>query len=315
MRVLVTGGTGFVGAALLTRLSREPGVQPVALVRSPAALPPGVEVLPPTDLTAVADWTAVLRGVTVVVHAAARVHLLHDRAADPLAEYRRVNVDATTALARAAVANGVRRFVFLSTAKVHGEHSAPGRPFRVSDAPVPRDPYAISKLEAEEALRAIASDSGLEVVVVRPPLVYGPGVKANFAAMVRSVQRGWPLPLGSIRNTRSLCGVDNLVDLLRVCLDHPAAAQRTFLVSDGEDVSTPELLRRVARALGVRSWLLPVPSGWIRVMAGCTGQRAAVERLLGSLQLDIAPTCSTLSWHPPVSLDEGLLRTVRRHTQ
>lgn len=260
------------------------------------------------DLGPDADWRPALSGVQAVVHCAARVHIMADTSADPLAEFRRVNVDGTLALARQAAAAGVRRFVLLSSVKVHGEATAPGHPFHADDAPRPEDAYGLSKHEAEQALRHLAAETGLEVVVVRSPLVYGPGVKANFAQLMRAVALGVPLPLGALHNRRSLVGLDNLVDLLRVCLDHPAAANQTFLVSDGEDLSTTELVHRLGRALGRPARLLPVPAPLLRAGAALLGRRAAVDRLCGSLQVDIASTRARLGWTPPVSVDEGLRR-------
>lgn len=257
-----------------------------------------------------ADWFDALTGTQAILHLAARAHILHDEAADPLAAYRAVNTAGTLRLAEQAAAAGVRRFVFVSTVKVHGESSPPGRPFDETMAPVPEGPYAVSKLEAEQGLAALAARTGMEVVVVRPPLVYGPGVKANFAAMARAVDRGWPLPLGAIDNRRSLIGVDNLVDLLLRCLDHPAAANQAFLASDGEDLSTPEMLRRLGTALGRPARLLPVPQTLLRAGGALLGRGPAVDRLCGSLQVDITKARTLLGWSPPVSVDEGLRRTV-----
>jgi nucleoside-diphosphate-sugar epimerase len=233
-----------------------------------------------------------------------------DSAADPLAEFRRVNVDGTLNLARQAAASGVARFVFVSSVKVNGEATVPGRSFTERDAPAPQDPYGQSKHEAEQGLRQLAADTGMEVVIIRPPLVYGPSVKANFAALMRAVQCGWPLPLGAVHNQRSLVALDNLVDLIVTCLDHPAAANQTFLASDGQDLSTAELVRGMARAARVPSRLWPVPVWALQVAAGALGKGAVVQRLCGNLQVDISKARSLLGWVPPVTVAEGLRRAM-----
>jgi UDP-glucose 4-epimerase len=235
---------------------------------------------------------------------------MHDGATDPLAAYRLVNVEGTLNLARKAAATGVRRFVFVSSIKVNGEATQLGHPFNADEAPAPLDPYGVSKFEAERVLRALEAETGMEVVIVRPPLVYGPGVKANFASMVRWVERGVPLPLGAIHNARSMVALDNLVDLLMLCIKHPAAAGQTFLVSDGEDVSTTELLRRTAQAMGKKPLLVPVPAAVLELGAALLGKRAVAQRLCGSLQVDIEKTRNLLNWTPPLTLDQGLRKAV-----
>lgn len=268
----------------------------------------------PTTLVGAIDghtaWTAALSGVSTVVHAAARVHVMSDSSADPLAEFRRVNVDGTLNLASQAAAAGVKRFVFVSSVKVNGEQTLAGQPFSEADVGAPQDAYGQSKHEAEMGLRALASDTGMEVVIIRPPLVYGPGVKANFAALMRAVQRGWPLPLGAVHNQRSLVALDNLVDLIVTCLDHPAAANQTFLVSDGQDLSTAQLVQGMAQAAGVSARLLPVPVWALQAGAGLLGTGAAVQRLCGNLQVDISKARSLLGWVPPVTVAEGLRRAM-----
>lgn len=249
---------------------------------------------------------AEMAGVSTVIHLAARVHVMHDSANDPLAAFREVNLDATLALAAQAAAAGVRRFVFASSVKVNGEATAADHPYTERDAPAPQDAYAISKWEAEQGLRQIAASTGMEVVIIRPPLVYGPGVKANFAALMRAVQRGVPLPLGAVHNLRSLVGLDNLVDFIITCTRHPAAANQTFLVSDGADISTPDLVRAMARAAGRPARLLSVPVGVLASLASLLGKRAVVDRLCSSLQLDISKARELLQWTPPVTLEEGL---------
>ncbi|MDO9197159.1 SDR family oxidoreductase [Rhodoferax sp.] len=308
--ILVTGATGFVGSALVARLAREGTETRACVRRNGASLPDGVHTVQVAGLTADTDWRHALAGVAVVVHAAARVHVMVDAATDPLAEFRRVNVDGTLNLARQAAAAMVKRFVFISSVKVNGEATLPGRPFTADDAPAPLDPYGVSKMEAEQGLRQIAAQTGMAVVIIRPPLVYGPGVKANFAALMRAVQRGWPLPLGAVHNQRSLVALDNLVDFIVTCITHPQAANQTFLVSDGHDLSTTELVRGLARAARMPVRLLPVPVWALRAGAALLGKGDAVQRLCGNLQVDISKARSLLGWTPPISVDDGLRRAV-----
>ena len=312
MRTLVTGPSGFVGTGLLQRLLKEPSFQVVAASRTPfIASDARVEGIVVGELGTGTDWRVALHGVDVVVHLAARVHVMRDTSADPLAEFRRINVEATLRLARQAVEAGVRRFVYISSIKVNGELTPAGRPFRADDHPAPADPYGFSKHEAETALRQLATDSALQLVVVRPTLVYGPGVRANFRSMMGLLRRGLPLPLGAIDNRRSLVGIDNLCDLIATCTQHPAAAGQTFLASDGEDVSTTELLRRLGAALGRPARLLPVPASLLRAALAALGKRDIGRRLCSSLQVDIAATRAVLGWSPPVPLDEGLRRAAQ----
>jgi len=312
MKILVTGATGFVGGAVIRRLAAD-GIQAVAAVRRPAPdLAPFASCMEIGDIGPHTDWARALDGVTMVIHAAARVHIMQDAAADPLVEFRRVNVEGTLRLAQQAASAGVQRFVFVSSIKVNGEASAPGKPFHADQPPQPCDPYGISKMEAEEGLRILARGSAMEVTIVRPPLVYGPGVRANFGLLMRLLRTGIPLPLGTIDNRRSFVGLDNLTDLLITCVTHPAAANRTFLVSDGEDLSTPELLRRLGRAMGKPARLIPMPSGLLHVGAAMLGRREIAQRLCGWLQADIGETRRLLGWAPPVSVDEGLCRAVGR---
>lgn len=304
MRLFITGLNGWVAAALAhAALARGHGV------RGSARQSNGPEMFATGPLNGHTDWSAALAEAQVVFHLAARVHVMHDNATDPLAAFRAVNTEGTLRLARQAAGAGVRRFVFVSSIKVNGEYTAPNSPFRASDEPHPEDPYGHSKRDAEDGLRELAAATGMEVVIVRPPLVYGPGVKANFAAMMRAVQRGLPLPLGWVtHNRRSFVALDNLVDLLMICLDHPAAANQTFLVSDDEDLSTAELLRRLGQAMGRPARLLPVPPRVLQAGAALLGKRDVAQRLLGSLQVDITHTRQTLGWVPAVSVDEGLRR-------
>lgn len=310
MRVLLTGATGFVGCAVQVRMladgehalrcaQRQLPAQPVA----------GVEYCLAPSLGPEADWSEALLGVDAVIHCAARVHVMNEQAADPLAEFRRVNVQGTLRLARQAAAAGARRFVFVSSIKVNGEQTPAGAAFRADDESRACDPYGVSKREAEEGLLALSAETGLEVVIVRPPLIYGPGVKANFLSMMRWLSRGVPLPLGAIDNRRSLVALDNLVDLLVLCLTHPGAAGQRFLVSDGEDLSTSELLRRLARALGRPARLVPVPQALIEWAARLLGRQSFSQRLCGSLQVNIDKTRGLLGWTPPLTVDQALAKT------
>lgn len=311
MKLLVTGATGFVGKALVTALALDAQYALRACVRRQHVTFPGnVDVVMVPDLTADTDWTAALAGIDTIVHTAARVHVMDDSAIDSLAEYRRVNTAATLRLAQQAVDVGVRRFVFISSIKVNGEETLPGRPYTAHDTPQPADPYGISKHEAEQGLLALAGKTGLELVIIRPVLVYGPGVQANFLNMMRWLDKGIPLPLGAIRsNRRSLVALDNLVDLITVCLRHPAAVHQVFLVSDGEDVSTTALLQRTARALQRPARLVPVPATLLSAAARLLGKSGLARRLCGSLQVDITKTTGLLQWRPPVGIDEALRKT------
>lgn len=311
-KVLVTGATGFVGRALLSRLIDDGLHIPVAALRDQVtttkSVLDGVQTAVVGTIDGQTDWATALSGVSTVVHAAARVHVMADTSADPLAEFRRVNVDGTLNLARQAAAVGVKRFVFVSSVKVNGEQTLLVHGFSEADAAAPQDAYGQSKHEAEMGLRDLAAVTGMDVVIVRPPLVYGPGVKANFAALMRAVQRGWPLPLGAVNNQRSLVALDNLVDLIVLCLHHPAAANQTFLVSDGQDLSTAELVQGMAQAAGVKARLLPVPVWALQAGASLLGKGAAVQRLCGNLQVDISKARTLLGWVPPVTVAEGLRR-------
>lgn len=306
MRVLVTGASGFVGSALVTGLKQQ-GHDVVATTRTAVSVPvEGVDYQVIGDLGGELDWQSALQDIDVVVHTAARVHVMDDSCDDPLQAFRQANVFATLGLARQAAEAGVRRFVFISSIKVSGEQTLPDIPFRADEVSRPADPYGISKLEAEDGLLALAAETAMQVVVVRPPLVYGPGVKGNFASMIRLVKKGIPLPLGAIRNKRSLVGIGNLVDLIIRCLDQPAAANQVFLAGDGEDLSTTELLRGVGKAMGKPVWLIPVPASVLKLGATLLGKEAMAQRLLGSLQVDISKARELLGWTPPYTVEEGL---------
>ena len=308
MTVLITGANGFVGSALVEKLNMG-GRDHIGIVRKGSERP-GCVVGP--LLGATNDWSVLLSNVRTIVHCAARVHVMQDTSSVPLEAFRVVNVSGSLNLARQAAAAGVGRFVFISSVKVNGEETRDGRPFAAGHEPAPEDAYGLSKAEAEAGLKAIAAQTGMELVIIRPPLVYGSGVKGNFAAMMRAVARGLPLPFGAVtHNRRSLVGLDNLVDLIVTCIDHPAAANQTFLVSDGEDLSTADLLRRLGAAMGKPARLLNIPPALLDAAAALIGKRAVAQRLLGNLQVDISHTCRTLGWKPPISVHEGLRRAVQ----
>ncbi|UMY62935.1 SDR family oxidoreductase [Pseudomonas sp. LS.1a] len=316
MKVILTGASGFVGSAVLKALSRNANVETVVPLRLPLhQLPAGVVSYPIGDLTDDQSAQLLAHRPEVVVHCASRVHVMADTAVDPLAEFRRINVDGTLTFARAASAAGARRFIFVSSIKVNGEQTRPGQAYRADDTPYPVDPYGISKHEAEQGLVALGAQTGMEIVIIRPVLVYGPGVKANFLSMMRWLDRGVPLPFGAIHNRRSLVALDNLVDLVLTCIDHPAAANQVFLVSDGEDLSTTELLARMAKALGKPAHLLPVPAWLLSSGAKLMGKGALSQRLCGSLQVDIDKTRKLLGWQPPVRVDAALLAAARYYQE
>ena len=308
-QLLITGVTGFVGKAVCEQAARH-GFAVKGALRIRGEMLSCIEPFVVGEINVATDWGSALRDVNAVVHLAARVHVMHDTAADPLTAFRSVNVDGTLNLARQSAAAGVKRFVFVSSVKVNGESTPPGRAFTEADAPNPQDAYGQSKYEAEQGLRQLSADTGMEVVVIRPPLVYGPGVKANFVALMRAVQRGWPLPLGAVHNQRSLVALSNLVDFIATCITHPQAANQTFLVSDGQDLSTTELVRGMAQAAGVSARLLPVPVWALQAGASLLGKGDVVQRLCGNLQIDMSKACSLLGWVPPVSVEEGLRRAM-----
>ncbi len=306
-KVLVTGPDGFVGYRLCSRLIEEGfAVRGAQFSRLP--LPEGCESIVVGDLAEAVNWDEAFDGVDRVIHLAARVHVMNDESNDPLTAFRHVNADGTRAVAEAAVRAGVKRFVFVSTVKVHGEGTR-DLPFHSDDSFAPEDPYGVSKMEAEQMLASLSVAGDLEVTAVRPPLVYGPGVRANFLRLLSAVNKGLPLPFGMIHNHRSLVGVNNLIDLLVCCLVHEKAGNEAFLVSDGRDLSTAELVRAMAEALGCRPRLLPVPAVLMKLAGGLIGKRGEVDRLLGSLTVDISKNRELLDWQPPVSIEQGLKET------
>lgn len=307
--VLLTGATGFVGnAVLMSLLGCKRGTLSVRAAVRVSSTKISCTSYVIGDMAAATDWSDALFNQSVVIHCAARAHIMKDEVADPLTEYRKVNVDGTLNLARQAAEAGVRRFIFLSSIKVNGESTNIDQLFTPADKPAPEDPYGQSKLEAEQGLLALAEETGMEVVIIRPPLVYGPGVKGNFASLIKLAQKNLPLPLGAVDNRRSLVALDNLVDLIITCIDHPAAANQTFLVSDDHDLSTAQLLRELTLAAGKSPRLLPFPPVLLKTAATLLGKRAVADRLLGSLQVDITHTRETLNWTPPVKVQDGLKR-------
>jgi nucleoside-diphosphate-sugar epimerase len=310
--ILVTGATGFVGNALVHRMIADDVYSGVvaAVRREVKQWPKQVRSCVMGDLLPNTNWCRALNDVSTVVHCAARVHVMHDAESNPLSAFRRMNVEGSLNLARQAALAGVNRFVFISSVKVNGELTLPGRAFTEVDVPNPQDAYGQSKFEAEQGLRQTAVDTGMDVVIIRPPLVYGPGVKANFVALMGAVQKGWPLPLGSINNQRSLVALDNLVDFIVTCITHPKAANQTFLISDGQDLSTTELVQGMAQAADLPARLLPVPV-WALEWAGrLVGKADAIQRLCGNLQIDSSKARELLDWVPKISVKEGLRRAM-----
>ncbi|MBX9732641.1 MAG: SDR family oxidoreductase [Chitinophagaceae bacterium] len=305
--VLLTGSTGFVGSALLAELKKLPEFRVIAAVRS-AVSPASDDVVVVGNIDGTTDYSAALNGVDVVVHAAARAHVMRDEVADTLAEFRKVNVDGTLNLARQAAAAGVKRFVFISSIGVHGLNSS--RPFTETDSEAPHDAYAISKYEAEQGLRKLATETGLEVVIIRPPLVYGGAAPGNFRSLINLASKPIPLPFASVNNKRSMVYVGNLVDLIVRCIHHPSAANETVLVSDGDDVSLRSLLTMMRSAMGRSARLVPVPVGLFKLAGALTGKRGMVDRLVGDLQVDSSKARSLLGWVPPYTVEQGIAATV-----
>jgi nucleoside-diphosphate-sugar epimerase len=308
--LLVTGAGGFVGRALCRGLAERGHHVRAAVRRDPGNSPLATETVPIGTVDSKTDWSRALAGVDVVIHLAARVHMMKESAADPMRAFRATNVEMTEALALSAARLGVKRFVYASSIKVNGEGTV-DEPFTATDEPGPKDPYAVSKWEAEKVLRRIARETGLAVSFVRPPLGYGPDVRGNFLRLLRLVQREMPLPLGALRNRRSMIYNDNLADALIACALHPAAVGKTYLVSDGEDLSTPDLIGQLAIGMGKRARLWRVPPAALELAGRLSGKRKEVQRLTGSLVVDSSPIQRELGWRPPIGVEEGLRRTIR----
>jgi len=312
MKILLTGANGFVGGHLAQALEAAPDIDLTATIRRPVEILAAKTIMV-QDLDANTNWSEALKSQDVVIHAAARVHIMKDDAADPMLEYRRTNVEGTLNLARQAAAASIKRFIFLSSIKVNGEQTEVGRPFYADDKARPIDDYGVSKAEAEKGLQDISYDTGMEVVIIRPPLVYGQNIKGNFAKLIALVAKGVPLPLAMVKNQRSFVAIDNLVDLIITCINHPKAANQIFLVSDGQDLSTPELLDGMAKAMGRDIRLFPIPLSLLSLVAVIIGKRGEADRLLGSLQLDISKTLDVLDWAPVIDFEEGVRRCFRKN--
>jgi UDP-4-keto-D-QuiNAc 4-reductase len=313
MKILVTGASGFVGCALCKHLADRRNtvtgvtrkLDSISFSEHSTQYFQGLQA----DFTDVSALSPHLQGIETIVHTAARVHQVQEAAADPLAVYRRINTQATRALAQAAAEQGVKRFVFLSSVKVNGDFSSPDRPHTIHDAPAPTDAYGLSKWEAEQGLKEIAIKTGMELVIIRPPLVYGPGVKANFLTMMRWLSRGVPLPLGNIQNRRSLVALPNLLDFIRLCIENPKVNKQTFLISDQHDLSTTQLLRQLGEALHSPARLLPVPQSLLKVGLRAVGKSALAQRLCEDLAVDASPATELLGWKPPLTVQQGLQLT------
>jgi len=307
--ILLTGASGFVGGAISKALINRPVRLVLRNIREMKHYP---DMVYKAELSPSQDWAKGLDNINVVIHCAARAHIMKEYLSDPLSEFRLVNVDGTLNLAMQAAKAGVKRFIFVSTIKVNGERTTANDPFTADQLPSPSDPYAISKYEAESGLRLIAAKTGMEVVIIRPPLIYGPGVKANFLSMMKWLHTGIPLPLGGIvGNKRSLVYIENLVDLIRVCIDHPCAKNQIFLVSDGQDLSTTVLLQKMSQAMGCNSRLVALPPSFVKLVGGWVGKKIITDRLCDSLIVDIEKTKNLLGWEPIYSVEQGLSKTAK----
>ena len=305
----MTGAAGFVGCSVVEQLlNGHYGVRGCSRQKN-VRIPNNAEFYTTDDMSESTDWHQALQNVDVVIHAAARVHVMKDSSTDPLAKFRNVNTAGTLNLARQAADASIKRFIFISSVKVNGEMTSDERPFTPDDKYIPSDPYGLSKYEAEQGLLSLAKETGMEVVIIRPPLVYGPDVKANFASMMLWVKKGIPLPFGAVNNQRSLIALGNLVSFIIHCIDHPKAANEIFLISDGEDVSTTELLKKVAKAFQVHSWLIPIPVSWMKLAAKIVGKGDVADRLFSSLQVDSSKARDLLGWQPVITMDEQLKKT------
>lgn len=310
--ILVTGANGFLGHHVATTLSKLPNYEVRACIRENKNhnFLKNIKVFSNLDLIKHNDWNLALSGVSCVIHCAARVHIMIDQPHKSLTEFRKINLYATIALAKQAIANKVKRFIYLSSIKVNGENSLTGKPFTADDPVNPADPYAISKMEAEQALMSLAKETTMEIVIIRPPLIYGPGVKANFKTMINLIKRLIPLPLNNIKNKRSLVAVDNLVDFIKLCIIHPKAANQIFLVADGEDLSTTELLIKIANALNKPIFWLPIPLWIIRLFAKILTKNKLNNKLFDNLQIDLNKNKRLLGWEPLINMDFALKATV-----
>jgi nucleoside-diphosphate-sugar epimerase len=302
----VTGANGFIGKSLLKQLAYY-SYEVKAIGRRFEGIEnnKNVQRIVCVDLDKETNFVGHLKGVSVLIHAAARVHVMHDLSDNPLSEFRSVNVQGTLNLARQAAKAKVKRFIFISSIKVNGENTNSGKYFTADDSAGAQDPYGLSKAEAEKELRALSHETGMEVVIIRPTVVYGPGVKGNIASIIKLLRIGIPLPLGAVHNKRSMIGIDNLIDLIIKCIDHPAASNETFLASDGYDMSTTEILVRLSKAMDGRTFLVPISPALLIFFASMLGKRDIAQRLFCSLQVDISKTRSVLDWDPPISIDEG----------
>lgn len=314
MNLLLTGANGFLGSRLATALESNPEINLTAIIRRSVEVRFN-SIIVVQGIDANTDWSEAVKGQNIILHAAARTQIMKDDAANSMAEYRRINVEGTLNLARQAAADGVKRFLFISSIKVNGEATKTGVPYTADDVPKPIDKYGISKWEAERALLQLAADTGMEVVIIRPPLVYGPNAKGNFAKLGALLAKEVPLPLAKIENKRSYVAIDNLIDLIITCIYHPKAANQIFLASDGQDLSTPELLNGMATAMGRDAKLFPLPSPLLSLAASLIGKKDEANRLLGSLQIDIAKTRDVLNWSPVIDIEEGLQRCFGENRQ
>jgi len=303
--ILLTGAMGFIGAAIAADLKCSK-YRVKSAVRAVSLHSNTNDQVPIADICSRTDWASALAGVNVVIHTAAHVHVMNDIARNTIEMFREVNTFGTLNLARQAAAVGAKRFIFISSIKVNGESTSLNHTFKYNDVCMPNDPYGVSKHEAEIGLQKIAVETGMEVVIIRPVLVYGPGVKGNFKSLINFVRNSIPLPLGNIKNKRSLVGLNNLVDLIITCIDHPSAANQTFLVSDDHDVSTTELLQKMGKAFGKKLFLIPVPVSILQFLGHIFGKSAEIDRLCGSLQVDIEHTKNTLNWKPPYTMEQQL---------
>ena len=309
MNITLTGATGFLGRYLINALQSNPGFKLTAVVRQTTEIS-GIRIIPVQGVDAVTDYSSWLKGQDVVIHAAARAHIMRDEVDDPLVEYRKVNVSGSENLARQAAAAGVKRFVFVSSVKACGESTTHSNQYIENMSPTPEDAYGCSKYEAEQILKQVAADTGMELVIIRPPLIYGAGVKANFLSLLRIAGSPFPLPFGRIFNRRSMVYVRNLVDFIVCCIDHPAAANQTFFVSDGEDVSLRQLVTEIRLAMGKSPALFPVPVALFRLLGKLTGKSGVVDRLVGDLQVDSSKARNLLGWTPPYTFSQGIAETV-----